>query len=203
MNRSESKYFHTAVLMDQAFLELLDQKDFEYITVKEICEKAGVNRSTFYLHYETVADLLDESIEYMNRQFEAYFSNDRVLDIGSIESTDIDRLYLITPQYVTPYLHYVRDHRRLFRIAVEKSSVLGSDRKLNSLFEQVIGPIMQRYHVAEEKQPFLLSFYIHGIAAVLTMWVEHDCRESIEFISDTIAECIKSPYLTENPKKPT
>ena len=54
MNRSESKYFNTAVRMDEAFLSLLEKKDFAYITVKEICEAAGVNRSTFYLHYETL-----------------------------------------------------------------------------------------------------------------------------------------------------
>ena len=69
MNKSESKYFNTASKMDEAFLDLLSKKDFAYITVKEICDKAGVNRSTFYLHYETVSDLLSESIEYMNGQF--------------------------------------------------------------------------------------------------------------------------------------
>ena len=47
MNRSESKYSATAVRMDEAFLALLEKKDFAYITVKEICETAGVNRSTF------------------------------------------------------------------------------------------------------------------------------------------------------------
>jgi hypothetical protein len=45
MNKNESKYFNTAVKMDKAFLALLEKKDFAYITVKEICEKAGVNRS--------------------------------------------------------------------------------------------------------------------------------------------------------------
>ena len=50
MNKNESKYFNTAVKMDKAFLALLEKKDFAYITVKEICEEAGVNRSTFYLH---------------------------------------------------------------------------------------------------------------------------------------------------------
>ena len=65
MNKSESKYFNTAVRMDEAFLALLEKKDFAYITVKEVCEKAGVNRSTFYLHYETVSDLLSESVSYL------------------------------------------------------------------------------------------------------------------------------------------
>lgn len=39
MTHSESKYFATAVRMDEAFLKLLEKKDFAYITVKEICER--------------------------------------------------------------------------------------------------------------------------------------------------------------------
>lgn len=69
MNKSESKYFNTALLMDEALIRLLEVKDYEYITVKEICEKAGVNRSTFYLHYETVNDLLSECLENTKKRF--------------------------------------------------------------------------------------------------------------------------------------
>ena len=75
MNKSESKYFHTALCMDEALISLLKVKDLEYITVKEICEKAGVNRSTFYLHYETIADLVHEAIETMNQRFMSYFAD--------------------------------------------------------------------------------------------------------------------------------
>ena len=78
MNRSESKYFSTAVKMDKAFLELLEKKDFANITVKEICENAGVNRSTFYLHYETIVDLLDESSQYIINQFIEFMPHDSV-----------------------------------------------------------------------------------------------------------------------------
>lgn len=38
MNKSESKYFNTAKKMDEAFIELLEKKDFEYISVKEISD---------------------------------------------------------------------------------------------------------------------------------------------------------------------
>ena len=76
MNKNESKYFNTAIKMDQAFLELLEKKDFAYITVKEICHEAGVNRSTFYLHYETKDDLLKECIEENNKRFIDYFAQE-------------------------------------------------------------------------------------------------------------------------------
>ena len=45
---------------DKKNSSVLEEKELEYITVKEICQRAGVNRSTFYLHYETIADLVNE-----------------------------------------------------------------------------------------------------------------------------------------------
>lgn len=63
MNRNESKYFNTASKMNDALISLLNKKDFEYITIKDICEVANVNRSTFYLHYSNTYELLEEVIE--------------------------------------------------------------------------------------------------------------------------------------------
>ena len=73
MNKSESKYYNTALLMNQAFIELLNKKEFEFITVKDICKKAGVNRSTFYLHYESINDLLEECLDNINKKFIKYY----------------------------------------------------------------------------------------------------------------------------------
>ena len=75
LNKSESKYYNTACLMDEALILLLEKKEYSFITVKEICEKAGVNRSTFYLHYETIDDLLSECIEYVGNKINKKFSN--------------------------------------------------------------------------------------------------------------------------------
>ncbi len=200
MNRSESKYFHTAARMNKAFLELLEKKDFEYITVKEICEKAGVNRSTFYLHYETVADLLNESIGYMRDQFNSYFSDESFLKIESISTADIDHLFLITPKYLLPYLQYIKDHRRLFDTVIRKSNVFGSQKSLLALFEHVFEPIMERYKIVSEKKFLMLSFYINGIIGIIKIWLEHNCEEPITFISEVITECITPPPISVTPK---
>lgn len=76
MNKSESKYFNTAQRMDEALIDLLAKKSLDFITVKEICEKAGVNRTTFYLHYETISDLLSKTMEFVNKRFLAYYDQD-------------------------------------------------------------------------------------------------------------------------------
>lgn len=41
MNKQESKYFNSALFMDEALLHFLEKKDCGFITVKEICQKAG------------------------------------------------------------------------------------------------------------------------------------------------------------------
>lgn len=125
MNKSESKYFATAMRMDEAFLRLLEKKDFAYITVKELCETAGVNRSTFYLHYETMADLLSESAQYMNEQFLTYMNRNTETFVTKMKECPLDELYLVTQEYLTPYLNYIKEHQRLFRTAMEHYVILG------------------------------------------------------------------------------
>ena len=43
-----------------AFYELIKEKPMEKITVREIAERAEINKTTFYAHYETVYDLVDQ-----------------------------------------------------------------------------------------------------------------------------------------------
>ena len=62
----KSRNSFSSSLMVEALLFLLEKKEYDSITVKEICEKAGVNRSTFYMHYDTKDDLLVETMKYIN-----------------------------------------------------------------------------------------------------------------------------------------
>lgn len=158
MNKSESKYFATAVRMDEAFLKLLGKKDFAYITVKEICEAAGVNRSTFYLHYETMADLLSESVSHMNEQFLAYMKKDSEAFVAKLRDCPLDELYLITPEYLTPYsvtlkktsgctALYLKTLQRCgWKIAMRVFSVMSSHRfSIATVYRSRTGRILWRF----------------------------------------------------------
>lgn len=191
MNRSESKYFATAARMDEAFLELIEKKDFTYITVKEICERAGVNRSTFYLHYETVGDLLAESARYIIDQFVAYMPHDTREFMKSLRDRPIEELYLITPEYLVPYLSYVREHRRIFRISLEKASVLQLDDAYGELNRHVLTPILNRFRVPPDEQRYLMPFYLNGLMGILREWLKDDCRDGIDYVASLIQRCIR------------
>ena len=102
MNKQESKYQYTASLMDEALLLLLEQKEFDAITVKEVCQKAGVNRSTFYLHYETMNDLLEETVALINDRFKA--------SLASVPTDDPTKVVLTSEQYLRPYLSFIKEN---------------------------------------------------------------------------------------------
>ena len=190
MNKSESKYFATAAKMDEAFLSLLEKKDFRYITVKEICAAAGVNRSTFYLHYETIGDLLSESVEHMNRQFLDYMAHDTEAFVTKLHTCPLEQLYLLTPEYLTPYLNYIRQHRRLFRTATENAAVLGLDQSYDQMCRHVLMPILDRYGVPEDERTYRMAFSIQGLMAIITEWLRRDCTDPVERIISIMQGCI-------------
>lgn len=194
MNRSESKYFATAVKMDEAFLSILEKKDFAYITVKEICEAAKVNRSTFYLHYETIGDLLAESVEHMNKQFLTYMQRDGDKEsfVAQVHNCPIEELYLITPEYLMLYLSYIKEHQRMFRTVLDNAAALRLGNSYAGLMKYVLVPIMDRYEVAEKDRTYIMTFYIHGLMAIITEWLQNDCNDSIEHIIAVMQRCVRN-----------
>ncbi|MGN0786150.1 MAG: TetR/AcrR family transcriptional regulator [Christensenellales bacterium] len=179
--------------MDEAFLDLLSKKDFAYITVKEICEKAGVNRSTFYLHYETVADLLSESVEYMNGRFLSYINLDSQKIVTRFRDCPLDELYLTTPQYLTPYLNYIKENKRLFKTATENAGTLRLSETYDRMFVHVFSPILDRFQVPEQDRKYIMAFYIRGLIALITEWIKQDCSDPVENVISVIRQCVVWP----------
>lgn len=191
MNKNESKYFKSAEKMHNALITLLNKKDFELITVKEICELAEVNRSTFYLHYDNSYDLLKETIEAVYKDFFSRFSADGNKEINLKEKSD-EELFLITPNYLMPYLEFVEDNRKLFFIMYEKNEMMGAEKTYEKWFKEIFGPILTRFGVSQEEQPFIMIFYLEGIIGIINEWLARDCKESKETIISIIQKCIPS-----------
>ena len=190
MNKNESKYFNTAIKMDEALISLLEKKDFEYITVKEICDTAGVNRSTFYLHYENTADLLKETTRYIIDKHLSYYEIDKKRISLQFEDCKREELLFITDKYLAPYLTFIKDNQRLFRVSIKQFSSMNMEQVYAKMFEHIFNPILQRFHVPEAERSYVIKFYLTGVFAIVMEWLDNNCSDDMKTVIKVITDCV-------------
>ena len=191
MNKSESKYFNTALRMDEALLALLEEKDLEYITVKEICRQVGVNRSTFYLHYETISDLVNEALEMINQRFLSYFPQQEEEVLGNMGSREREDLVLVTREYLLPYLRFIRDNKKVYRAAFRNPGSMQAHTRYGELKQRILGPILERFDIPASHRPYYMAYYVEGIIAIVKERLRQDCADEVEMIADIIESCAR------------
>ena len=190
MNRNESKYFNTAIKMDEALITLLEKKDFEFITIKEICDTAGVNRSTFYLHYENTSDLLRETTRYIIDKHLEYYKVDQERISLQFETCKREELLFITDEYLTPYLTFIKDNQRLFKVSIKQFHSMHMDEVYGRMFEHIFSPILARFGVAETERSYVMKFYLNGVFAIIMEWLNKNCSDDMKMIIKIIIDCV-------------
>ena len=190
MNKNESKYFNTARRMDEALITLLEKKDFSYITIKEICETAGVNRSTFYLHYENTSDLLKETTRYIIDKHLSYYLIDKQRISLQFENCKREELLFITDEYLSPYLTFIKENQRLFKVSIKEFYSMNMDEVYRKMFEHIFDPILARFCVPEKERAYMMKFYLTGVFAIIMEWLDRNCSDEIDNIIKIITDCV-------------
>ena len=128
---------------------MLSNKDYMDITVKELCEKAELNRRTFYLHYEYIDDVLADIQEDFSQEFyEATKQYDHIKDIEPVVKVFFD-IHDSNPIYekiiLSPAEDYLREIMRSKTVAVlDENDNLQGIRHLDILTQNIIE---QFYHM--------------------------------------------------------
>lgn len=190
MNKNESKYFNTAIKMDEALLTLLEKKDFEYITIKEICDVAGVNRSTFYLHYENTYDLLRETTQYILDKHFSYYDVEKKDVVRKLDNCQKEELVFTTHEYLVPYLTFIKENRRIFKIAIKHFQLMNMDKVHDSMFKHIFEPILVQFGVPLKERAYVIKFYLTGVFAIVMEWLGNDCNGDMDFVAKVINDCV-------------
>lgn len=109
-------------LICDALLELLDEKPLEKITVTDIAKRADVNRGTFYLHYDSVNDVISELQDALIAQMDQYFANlDTPLNADNIMMVTAECLKFIYEKNQSKYMPLLFHQQLHFADKVSKS----------------------------------------------------------------------------------
>ena len=185
MNKNESKYFNTAKKMNDALITLLETKEYEYITIKEICHIANVNRSTFYLHYSNMNDLLEETIESLNLSFNSHFKS-KENESTIISKENIEDLLLINDDHLIPYLNFIKENKNIYKVLKTHPQLFNANKTYDQMFKKLFVPIMNRFGLDEKWHKYLMDYYVSGLTSIVFDWVYDDCKIPVQEVSDFI-----------------
>lgn len=197
MEKANSKYFNTAKRMDLALITLLKKKSFDYITVSELCKEAKVHRTTFYLHYENMTDLLCETTQYLLDNFLSYFTENKENMKIDLQSCSLKELNFICDEYIIPYLTYLKENKEVFGVAMNNLHLFGFEDVYKRLFTHVLNPVLDRFRYPESDRKYVLMYYLNGLTAISQQWLNDGCEKPIPEIARIIRECVfgRQPWM--------
>lgn len=162
----------TQRLLKDSMLTLLKDNNIKHITVKQVCDGCGLNRSTFYLHYMDVYDLYDHVVnDFLNEIFDVLRP--------SIFIREIEKL----PQIYQTICEYYLAHRDTILVLMDKG---GLEKMFNSLYEKEIenlGDLIGNY--TDEMEILFCSW---GAQMVLYDWIAHHPNKPMEEVIDLLID---------------
>ncbi len=170
----------TRMLLRKAFLELLSRKPIQSISVRELCEEAGINRGTFYAHYKDIYDLRKQIETEMLSDFQK-----------ALEPLLAEKMERITPTDITAGIFQcLRDNSDICAATLGK---YGDRDFLAHLIDlgrdSCIKGYSEYFRAASLREIELFySFVSAGCIALLQNWIDRGMTEPSEKIAAAAEE---------------
>lgn len=169
-----------------ALFDLLEAKKYDQISIKDIIEKAGYSRGTFYSHYNHKDDLLFEFVKFlideMIKSFQASYINKDSLNIREFVNEPL--------QFLQHFKQYGRNYQIL----------LGNNVRIN--FRQIITDIIINIYIEEfelisskdkkEENQLLNRCMGYGLIGIILEWIMDDFPVEPEELSKQLVKMLQS-----------
>ena len=154
-----------------ALIELMEEKPFHKITIKEICERADLNRTTFYLHYTDQTQLLNEIITLVEDDMT------NCIPAPDDKGNGLERL--------KQYLDYVRANAKIYRTLMRSDDDVGARTKI---IRDILRDIKDALPVLGKplENRYIYRFIIDGSISMILNWIDNDFDLSIETLARLI-----------------
>jgi AcrR family transcriptional regulator len=158
----------TKACFHSALIQLLDKKDINDISVSELTRKAGVSRTAFYSHYQTVDDVLSEIID------------EELTELNNSVWEAINR-----EEDCFPLIQKIKDNYDMYSLLM-KSNIE------NTAFFKLRDYVKRTYPSLDRKTYYMLVSAIGSLRNIILEWFTNSCDESVEVISSICDSSIRA-----------
>jgi AcrR family transcriptional regulator len=181
----------TRKTIKKAFIELLNEKNFEEISVNDIANRADINRGTFYLHYQDKFDLFEKYVdELLNELTSKIKISNQEKDQMKKEIDDKDN---------NPYVLFFKHFQAYSSFYKPILSFKGGPYFYMRFIEIIKDYYLQQYNKLpkhNEKQKLdkeiLINFVAHAHLGVINNWLQEDMTKTPEYMGEQLSALLSS-----------
>jgi probable dihydroxyacetone kinase regulator len=174
----------TKLALSQSLRQLMGEKPLDKITVKEIVEKCGVNRQTFYYHFKDIYDLLDWMFTHDGEEFARKYPQIHMDDDGQNAIRVICRS-LKDNREMTIHIYHSLGRERLDRYLC---------REVHKLLYQLLKVKAGKLGATDADCDFLANFYKHAFVGITLDWVQEGMQGEIDEIVATFQPILRGTF---------
>ena len=165
----------TRRMLKDALISMLKEKDIYHISIRELCEKADVNRTTFYKYYGSQFDLLAD----MEKDILDFISNTLIHN-----ETDPVKAIFSACRYMEENLEFIR-------LIINNNVDPSFAHKLFSM-ESIRESALKRYKGlrSESELEYIYNFLTYGAFRMFCVWLNRDDREPAEDFTQLVSQIL-------------
>lgn len=167
MPRVDPRVARTRSRLQEALLALARERPLESISVADVAERAGVNRSSFYQHYGDKESLLADALSAQALAAGA--------DLSELVSTDVG---LEPPAALRRWFAHIADHASLYRQALGGAAAPDAAAGMRRWMQDFVADTARRLGFAEDEAGIPLDVFAAGLTwsllGVAAAWLERD-----------------------------
>ena len=173
--KEDRRVRRTKKLLTQALTQLLQEKQINEITVKELTDLADMNRGTYYLYYKDMFDMLEKIEDGM---FEAL---DEIVSLH--EHGDVSQQ---TKPILLDLFHFIEENQEMCRVLLSPHGDMNFLHRLNEVVREKCLKAWPdiRKEKGEADFDYHYSFVVFGCAGIIRAWVNRNCPESAEIMAE-------------------
>lgn len=168
-----------------SFFRLLETTDIDSVTVTGICKCAGINRSTFYTHYNDIPSLIHKlDLKIHSELMERFDTHEDVVRAFSDGS------------FYNLYLRHIIKYKNFYRASFSKRKDFDINYDGESITKYIAEPILNNLGITDPKYiSYVITFNMAGITYIIKKWLDNDCRDSVDFVADCIKKCMSAQFV--------
>lgn len=169
MEKKDNRVRVTKIILKEALINLLKKEPIKNITVKELCNNAGINRSTFYTYFYDVYDVLEQIEDEMYNELQEAINNNSFFTNHSI--------------YYSIFVFF-HNHAAMCEILLIKNTNSDFIQKALALGKKKFFELYEKSKIAINKLDYFYDYVANGMIGLLKLWLMNDMKESITEIAE-------------------